>query len=289
MHHLARLVEPGEVVRLTRVDPNERGGLDRDAAATQQQDLTAELRHLQELLAAAATHSVLVVLQGMDTAGKDGTISHVMSSVNPQGCQVVAFKTPTAEEAAHDFLWRVHHAAPARGMLTIFNRSHYEDVLVARVHELVSRDVWTRRYDQINHFESLLISEGTIIVKFYLHISSDEQDKRLLAREKDRDKAWKLSPADWVERRSWDAYMAAYEDALSRCATKAAPWFIVPANHKWVRNLAIAGTLVQTLRPYADDWTRALEARGRATLDALRTSGAGREGKRTSGGGEHDA
>src|SRR5579884_2491349 len=214
MEKLAHRVKPGETVRLDQLDADDHGGISHGDGDERLSALSAELGALQELLAAAASHAVLVVLQGLDTAGKDGTISHVMSHVNPQGCQVVAFKVPTAQEAAHDFLWRVHQAAPGKGMLTIFNRSHYEDVLVVRVHDLVPREVWQRRYEQINQFESLLASANTIIVKFYLHISKDEQEKRLRARAEDRDKAWKLSPTDWVERRSWAAYTAAYEEAL---------------------------------------------------------------------------
>jgi PPK2 family polyphosphate:nucleotide phosphotransferase len=195
----------------------------------------------------------------------------------------VGFKAPTPQEAAHDFLWRVHQAAPAKGLLTIFNRSHYEDVLVGRVHELVPPEVWKRRYEQINQFESLLTACNTIVVKFYLHISKGEQEERLLARENDKDKAWKLSPTDWIERRYWDDYMAAYEDALSKCSTHAAPWYIVPANHKWFRNLAIAQTLVDTLRPHEQEWRAALEERGRAALEALgKLRGTG--GKQTTGG-----
>jgi PPK2 family polyphosphate:nucleotide phosphotransferase len=283
MEGLAYAVKPGEAVHLDRIDAGHHGGLDRATADARLAALNAELASLQELLAAAASQAVLVVLQGLDTAGKDGTIGHVMSNVNPQGCQVVAFKTPTPQEATHDFLWRVHQATPARGLLTIFNRSHYEDVLVVRVHELVPREVWERRYEQINQFESLLASSGTIVVKFYLHITKDEQEKRLLAREEDKDKAWKLSAADWVERRYWDAYMAAYEDALARCSTHVAPWYIVPANHKWFRNLAIAQTLVDTLRPHEGAWRAALEERGRAALAALRQM-RGAEGKQTTGG-----
>jgi PPK2 family polyphosphate:nucleotide phosphotransferase len=279
MQRLAHLVEPGKKVHLAGVDPDDHGNLNREEANAHLAALSAELWTIQELLAAAASQAVLIVLQGLDTAGKDGTISHVMSNVNPQGCQIVSFKAPTPEEAAHDFLWRIHRAAPARGMMTIFNRSHYEDVLVVRVHDLVPETVWRARYEQINAFESLLAAANTIVVKFYLHISKDEQEKRLRAREEDVDKAWKLSPADWVERRYWDAYMAAYDDALSRCSTEQAPWYVVPANHKWFRNLAIAQTLVDTLRPHANAWHEALEERGRAALQALRQARAAEPGQ----------
>ncbi len=272
MKELARRVAAGEKVHLDKIDPRDSASIDRAVGEARLLKLNAELTHLQELLYAAASHSVLVVLQGLDTAGKDGTISHVMSNVNPQGCQVVAFKTPTALEQAHDFLWRVHQAAPARGVLTIFNRSHYEDVLVVRVHNIVPPAVWEQRYVQIVHFEDLLASTNTIILKFYLHISKDEQQERLLAREKDQDKAWKLSPTDWVERRSWDAYIGAYEDALSRCSTEAAPWYVVPADRKWFRNLAIAQTLVDTLRAYEGQWREALEQRGRVALQEVKAA-----------------
>ncbi len=228
-----------------------------------------ELGKLQELLAAAQHHSMLIVLQGMDTSGKDGTIRHVLTSVNPQGCFVNSFKTPTSEESLHDFLWRIHKVAPKRGMIGVFNRSHYEDVLVVRVHNLVPKDIWSHRYQQINHFESLLAGSGTIVLKFFLHISNEEQRQRLLAREQDRDKAWKLSASDWEERKYWNDYQAAYEDVLSKCSTKEAPWYVVPANHKWYRNLAIAQTLVDTMHKYKDEWQSDLEARGQQELTAL--------------------
>ncbi len=231
--------------------------------------LGQQLSNLQELLFAAQKHSVLIILQGMDTSGKDGTVRHVFSSVNPQGCEVHSFKTPTAEEQAHDFLWRVHKVTPQKGELGIFNRSHYEDVLVVRVHNLVPEDVWSRRYKEINHFEKLLAHNDTIILKFFLHISRDEQERRLLAREQDKDKSWKISASDFVERKYWDAYQDAYEDLLSKCSTDDAPWYIVPADHKWYRNLAIAHTLVHTLHKYQDQWKAELEERGKKELALL--------------------
>ncbi len=181
-----------------------------------------------------------------------------------------SFKEPTPEELAHDFLWRVHKATPGKGVMAIFNRSHYEDVLVARVHKLVPEKVWNQRYAEINHFEQSLANSKTIILKFFLYISSDEQERRLLAREQDKDKAWKLSAADWAERKYWDAYQEAYEDALSYCSTSAAPWYIVPSNHKWFRNLAVAQTLVHTMREYRDEWKADLEARGKQNLAELK-------------------
>jgi PPK2 family polyphosphate:nucleotide phosphotransferase len=191
---------------------------------------------------------VLIILQGMDTAGKDGTIRHVMSGLTPQGVRVTSFKAPTEEELAHDFLWRVHQAVPRHGDLGIFNRSHYEDVLVVRVHELVPRHVWKGRYEQINEFEKMLTENRTIILKFFLHISKQEQKDRLEARLKDPDRNWKLTLKDVQERQYWSDYCEAYEEALTRCSTEWAPWHIIPANHKWYRNLLVAEIIVKTLR-----------------------------------------
>ncbi len=263
---LAYQVIPGQHLHIAHIDPATTNGVSREQATKRFMELDQELRRLQDLLYGARTHAVLVVLQGMDTSGKDGTIAHVMASVNPSGCRVEAFKVPTEAERAHDFLWRVHKVVPPRGFLTIFNRSHYEDVLVARVHRLVPEAVWKRRYDQINQFESLLAGEDTIIVKFFLHISPQEQRRRLLERERDSTKAWKLSVADWSERRSWEAYIAAYEAALHRCATTHAPWWIVPADQKWYRNLAVAQTLVETLRPYEKGWKDRLDVMAKEAL-----------------------
>ena len=264
-------VDEGSKVNLKDYDPNYTDEhADHDDVKNELEDLGKELSDSQELLAAAQHHSMLVVLQGMDTSGKDGTIRHVFSHVNPQGCYVHSFKEPTADELSHDFLWRVHKVTPGQGVMGIFNRSHYEDVLVARVHNLVPEKVWKQRYAEINHFEELLANSKTIILKFFLHISSDEQERRLLAREKDKDKAWKLSAADWAERKYWNDYQQAYEDALSRCSTDAAPWYIVPSNHKWFRNLAVAQTLVHTMRKYKDEWKADLEARGERELEQLK-------------------
>jgi PPK2 family polyphosphate:nucleotide phosphotransferase len=273
-------VEEGSKVNLKDYDPNYTDKhVDPDDAKQELADLGEELSDLQELLAAAQHHSLLIVLQGMDTSGKDGTIRHVFSHVNPQGCYVHSFKEPTPEELAHDFLWRVHKVTPGRGVMGIFNRSHYEDVLVARVHKLVPEKVWNQRYAEINHFEQLLANSKTIILKFFLYISSDEQKRRLLAREQDKDKAWKLSAADWTERKYWDAYQEAYEDALSYCSTSAAPWYIVPSNHKWFRNLAVARMLVHTMRKYQDEWKADLEARGEQNLAELKKMRAGPQGQ----------
>jgi len=263
-------IKPGAVANLRDIDPGETHGLGKSAGEKKFEQIATGLGELQELLSAAGQQAVLVVLQGLDTSGKDGTITHVMGSVNPQGCRVESFKVPTPEEASHDFLWRAHRVTPPKGMMTIFNRSYYEDVLVARVHELVPEKVWRARYDQINQFESLLVGSGTIIVKFFLHISKDEQKKRLLSREDDPENAWKLSPGDWVERRSWEAYVQAYEEALSKCSTRDAPWHVVPADHKWYRNLAIAETLVRKLTPHRKGWTEHLEEVSKHALQSIK-------------------
>ncbi len=215
------------------------------------------------------------MLQGRDTSGKDGTIRAVFDYVNAAGCRVESFKVPTADELAHDFLWRCHKVTPARGMVTVFNRSHYEDVLVVRVHDIAPEATWRKRYKHINHWEELLTDSGTIILKFMLHISKDEQEERLLAREEDATKSWKLSVGDWQERRYWDAYTAAYEDALTKCSTKDAPWFVVPADRKWFRNLAITETMVETLRPLRDGWLAKLAKQGETERAALVTYRAG--------------
>ncbi len=249
-------------INLGNYDPDDTGKAKKGDADAELQSLGATMAKQQELLYAAQTHSVLIVLQGLDTSGKDGTISHVMSHVNPQGCAVAAFKVPTPDEAAHDFLWRIHKETPGKSSIAIFNRSHYEDVLVTRVHRLVSGDEITRCYALINNFEQLLSDENTIILKFFLHITKDEQKSRLLAREDDPAKAWKLSAGDWHEREFWDDYTAAYEAALGATAAQTAPWYIVPANKKWFRNLAIAETLTKTLSPYEKGWQDALKKIG---------------------------
>jgi len=264
---LAWKVEAGSKVRLKDYDPNYVDEhTDPALARAELEILGAELGELQELLAAAQHHSLLVVLQGMDASGKADTIFQVLSQVNPQGCEVRSFKAPTLRELAHDFLWRVHRMTPGRGIITIFNRSHYEDVLIVRVRNLVPQEVWSQYYAAINDFEDLLTQNDMIILKFYLHMSNEEQERRLLARQKDRTDAWKLSAADWAERKYWDAYQEAYEDALSRCSTDGAPWYIVPANEKWYRNLLVARTLVQTLRPYKAQWLDKLVVRGKQEL-----------------------
>lgn len=265
-------VAPGDAIDLAGIDPRADGGLAKAAGEERLKVLAAELGELQELLYAAGTHAALLVLQGMDTSGKDGTIRHVLADVNPLGCRVVGFKAPTPIELRHDFLWRVHRGTPELGILGVFNRSHYEDVLVARVRGLVPAPVWRGRYAHINAFEALLAAGGTLIAKCFLHISREEQEERLLARERDVTRAWKLSAGDWEERTRWDAYLTAYADSLAACSTDRAPWHVVPSDRKWFRNLAVAEVLVELLRPHRDGWLAALDARGREELAAIRAA-----------------
>jgi PPK2 family polyphosphate:nucleotide phosphotransferase len=253
-------VQPGTRVRLARLDPGATHGWEKETAGEELDRQHARLAELQDRLWAEAKRSVLVVLQGIDAAGKDGTIKKVMTAFNPQGCPVTSFKVPSAEELAHDYLWRVHKAVPRRGEIGIFNRSHYEDVLVVRVHELVPKAVWSKRYAQINDFESILAANGTTVVKFFLSIDRDEQRARFQARYDDPSKRWKFSMGDIEERTRWAAYQAAFDEALSKTSTDAAPWYVIPANRKWFRNLAVASILADTLAdlrprypPVADD------------------------------------
>ncbi len=241
-------VPPSTTVRLTEWDPRDpKLAESRGEAKERLRELTKRLGELQELLYAEDRHQVLIVLQAMDTGGKDGTIRHVFKAVDPQGVKVASFKTPTDEELDHDYLWRVHEHTPASGEITIFNRSHYEDVLVVRVHNLAPEEVWSRRYDHINDFERLLAEEGTTILKFFLHISAEEQATRLRARLEKPTKHWKFSSADLAERERWNDYTAAYEAALSKTSTEYAPWYIVPADRKWYRNLVVASVIVDAL------------------------------------------
>jgi PPK2 family polyphosphate:nucleotide phosphotransferase len=243
-------VKPGEKIHLDKIDPEDTSIFNGDKKDAKEivKNLTGEMADLQESLYAEHKHAVLFVLQGMDTSGKDGTIEHVFDGVNPQGVSVATFKVPTSEELSHDFLWRVHKRTPGKGELTIFNRSHYEDVLVVRVHHLVPENVWRGRYQEINHFERMLAVEGTTIIKFFLHINKEEQKQRLLSRLDAPDKHWKFNPEDLKERDNRDDYQKAYEDALQETSTKYAPWYIVPSNHKWFRNLFIATALVNFLK-----------------------------------------
>jgi PPK2 family polyphosphate:nucleotide phosphotransferase len=241
-------VQPGARVHLAQRDPDDTGPYARRSESAKDLDAARQrIEHFQELLWAEHRRSLLVVLQAMDTGGKDGAIRDVFGGVNPQGCRVAAFKVPTPEELDHNFLWRCHARTPGRGTIGIFNRSHYEDVLVVRVHELVPPEVWKPRYDLINQFEELLVHTDTTILKFFLHISKEEQKQRLEARRDDPEKAWKFSLADIKERQHWDEYMAAYEEVLSRCSTDQSPWFVVPADKKWYRNVVVASVVADTL------------------------------------------
>jgi PPK2 family polyphosphate:nucleotide phosphotransferase len=243
-------VEPGDTVKLENFSPSGTGDFEGGKSEGEEQltGLNDQLEILQEDLYAAHKHAILIVLQGMDTCGKDGTIRKVFDGVNPQGVRVANFKAPTSLELDHDYLWRVHQQAPARGEMVIFNRSHYEDVLVVRVHQLVPPKTWQKRYQQINQFERLLADEGTTIVKFFLNISKDEQKERLLERLDAPEKNWKFNPGDLKERGLWNDYMAAYEDVLCQTSTEHAPWYIIPADRKWFRDLVISTVLIDTLK-----------------------------------------
>ena len=244
------LIKPNHKVSLKDFDPSSMAGFDggKKAGLAAVQSLLQELDGLQELLYAEHKHKVLVVLQAMDTGGKDGTIRRVFEGVNPQGVRVASFKVPTPEEADHDYLWRIHQQAPGNGEMVIFNRSHYEDVLVVRVHKLVPPGTWKARYDEINEFERMLCQEGTVILKFFLHISLAEQKQRLRDRLTDETKTWKYNPGDLKERALWEQYVEAYEDVLNKTSTDYAPWFVVPADHKWYRDWVVASALVRSLR-----------------------------------------
>jgi len=247
-------VKPGTRARLSEHDPEDTHDVKKEEAREEQAKLDGRLNELQELLYATEERALLVVLQGMDCSGKDGVIKHVVGAFNPQGCEVTSFKVPTAEELAHDFLWRVHKAVPRRGKVGIFNRSHYEDVLVGRVENLVPESVWEKRYDAINAFEQLLADNGVLIAKFFLHISPDEQKERLLDRYQDSHEHWKFRVGDLKTRAKWDEYERAYEEALSRCSTDVAPWYVVPGNKKWYRNLIVSRILVELLEGLNMEW-----------------------------------
>ena len=242
------VVSPHKPVKLHNFDPDDTAGFEKgDKTHARLEKNISRMDNLQYRLYAEGKRALLIVLQGMDASGKDGTVRHVMTGLNPQGCQVTSFKVPSPEEAKHDFLWRIHKAMPPRGEIGIFNRSHYEDVLVVRVHELVPKSVWSARYDEINAFEKLMSDNGVTILKFFLHISKKEQLERLDERIKDPDRNWKIGEADFKERQRWDNYVKAYEAALSRCSSSAAPWFVIPSNKKWFRNIAVSQIIVETL------------------------------------------
>jgi PPK2 family polyphosphate:nucleotide phosphotransferase len=241
-------VKPGSKVHLTDWDPADDGGLDKVDGKAKLEKARLELERLQELLYADGRHKVLVVLQAIDAGGKDGTIRSVFEGVNPQGVDVASFRRPTDVELAHDYLWRVHQHVPRSGMLTIFNRSHYEDVLVVRVHGLVPKERWSKRYGHIAAFEQMLVDEGTTVRKFLLHISKDEQRIRQQERIDDPSKNWKFAKADLEERKHWDAYMDAFEDMINKTSTKDSPWYVIPANRNWYRNLIVTSVLNETLQ-----------------------------------------
>lgn len=241
-------VEPGSKVDLGKVDASFKDRHESNEHALPEIEACSQKLHdLQYLMYAEGERSLLICLQGRDAAGKDGTINHVLGAMNPQGCTVTGFKVPSREEAAHDFLWRYHQATPGKGHVGIFNRSHYEDVLVVRVHNMVPREIWSKRYEHINDFERMLFENGTHILKFYLHIDAEEQLERFKMRIDDPARHWKISDGDYAERPFWDAYTDAFEAALSNCSTQHAPWFVIPSNHKWFRNLAISRIVSETL------------------------------------------
>lgn len=252
MDRLSRLrdelrVKPGTNIDLSKIDPSDKHDWQKDDAETQTADQLIRLSDLQDRFWAESKRSVLVVLQGIDAAGKDGTIQKVMEAFNPQGCVVAAFKVPTPEELAHDYLWRIHKKVPGKGEIGIFNRSHYEDVLVVRVHNFVPRAVWSKRYREINEFERHLADDGTTIVKFFLYIDREEQRQRFQERVDEPKKRWKFSMSDLEERKLWDDYIAAFEDVLSKTSTDHAPWYVIPANRNWMRNLAVSSILAETI------------------------------------------
>jgi PPK2 family polyphosphate:nucleotide phosphotransferase len=241
-------VDPHSKVKLGKLDPAYKGKHESPDEAKQEIDgYLQKLFKQQALLYAEHKHSILVVLQALDAGGKDGTIKHVFTALNPQGATVANFKQPTATELAHDFLWRIHPHAPGKGEIVIFNRSHYEDVLVTRVHKLIDKDVWTERYERIRDFEALLAESGTLIIKFFLHISKEEQLTRFAQRLDDPNRNWKISESDYSERALWDDYIAAFEDAIGATSTKHAPWYVIPSNHKWFRNLAVSQIMADTM------------------------------------------
>ena len=276
----------GAKVRLDDISAEPPKGMTREKAEERFATLGQELFDLQDAMFGSKVNSVMVVLQGRDSAGKDGAIKHVVGCLNPRGVIVTSFGVPTPEERAHDFLWRVHRHAPRLGEFSIFNRSHYEDVLVVRVHDLAPKAVWKERYGHIRDFEELLAEHGTIILKYFLHITKKEQEERLLEREESPETAWKLNPNDWKERDHWDEYTQAYEDAISKTAARHAPWTVVPANAKWYRNLVIAESIVEALRTRRKDWESTLEKmgrEGREELAAYRAQAAAAKGAKRKG------
>lgn len=266
----------GEKVELDAISAEPPNSMTKEKARERFEQLGRELFDLQDAMFGSKLNSVLLVLQGRDGAGKDGTIKHVAGCLNPRGVHAVSFGVPTDLEREHDFLWRVHQHTPRLGEFAIFNRSHYEDVLVVRVHKLVPKEVWKERYGHIADFEELLAEHGTIVLKYFLHITKDEQEKRLLAREEDPQAAWKLNPRDWQERDYWDDYTEAYEDAISETAARHAPWIVVPANAKWYRNLVVAESVVNALKGRRKKWESTLIEMGekrKAEIEKYRKKG----------------
>ena len=257
-----RIDAPGRV-NLEEISPEPSEEVKKHEAKARFDALNDELFGLQDLMWGARTHSVLMVLQGRDAAGKDGAVKHVVGALNPRGVRVTSFGVPTEQEKRHDFLWRIHQHTPGAGEVAIFNRSHYEDVLVVRVNKLAPRPVWKERYRLINAFEETLVSGNCIVLKYFLHITEEEQKERLLEREKEPTDAWKLNVEDWRERDQWDEFTAANEDAIGKCASKRAPWFVVPANAKWYRNLVIAESLAAAMRPFRKQWRKTLDETGK--------------------------
>lgn len=272
-------INPEKPIKIKKLDTNDPGdweGKKKDAQKAFKK-LQKDLAELQEILYAEQKHKILIILQAMDTGGKDGTIRTLLEKVNPQGVKIANFKVPSTVELDHDYLWRVHAKVPAKGEMVIFNRSHYEDVLVVRVHELVPKEVWKKRFEQINAFERMLAEEGTTILKFYLHIDKEEQKQRFLERLTDPKKQWKFNPNDLEERKKWDLYQDAYQDVLNKTSTPWAPWYAIPANRNWYRNLCVASVIVETLKslklkypeplPNPETYVQALENEGQEKND----------------------
>ncbi len=255
-------VDGSDKFNLANIPTDSDGGMEKEDGERRAEEIGKELADLADLMFYAGRHPLLIVLQGMDTSGKDGTIRFLLQHLNAQGVDVTSFKVPTDRELSQDFIWRCHQHTPKRGEISIFNRSHYEDVLVVRVHKLTEEARWRKRYEHIRAFESLLADNQTIIVKIFLHISKAEQEERLLAREEEVEKAWKLSAGDWKERERWDDYQAAYEDAIQETSTKDAAWHVVPADRKWYRNLCVAEVLRDALKEHKDGWMAYLEQIG---------------------------
>ena len=269
-HAFARTVDGKSRVKLEKIDTAHTAGLDKEEGLGRLEELAAEFSELVNLLAFAGQNALMVILQGRDASGKDGTIRRVLASSNVLNTRVCPFKVPTEEERGHDFLWRVHQVVPRRGQMALFNRSHYEDVVVARVHHLVPDEKWQARFEHINAFERTLADNDTLVLKFFLHISRQEQYERLLEREEGPRTAWKLSPADWREIPLWDETTRAYEDALDRCSSAELPFYIVPADKKWFRNLAVMERLVLTLRPHRERWLDRLEEMGKEAIKEIK-------------------